>query len=103
MRLGLKLKKNTLCVRIQSISMAETICWIQHKKRIEAELNGHKDGKALYKLMNNAVYGKTMENLRNRTDVRLVTCEQQKRVSEMGMQTKLHVTQNIWEWFSRYT
>ena len=38
--------------------------------RIEAEKNGDKDGKALYKLMNNAAYGKAMENLRNRIDVR---------------------------------
>ena len=30
------------------------------------------DGKALYKLMNNAVYGKVIENLGNRIDVRLV-------------------------------
>ena len=43
------------------------------QKRIEAEKNGGKDGKALYKLMNNSVYGKTMEKLRNRIDVRLVS------------------------------
>ena len=38
-------------------------------KRIEAEKNGGKDEKALYKLMDNAVYGKIIENLRNRIDV----------------------------------
>ena len=41
--------------------MSKTICWIQHKKKIEGEKYGNKDGKALYKLMVNAVYGKTMQ------------------------------------------
>ena len=43
-----------------------------HKKWIEAGENGHKDEKALYKLMNNPAYGKTIENLRNRINVTLV-------------------------------
>ena len=38
-----------------------------HKKRIEGEKNGDKDGKALSK--------KTIENLRNRIDVRLLSNE----------------------------
>ena len=42
---------------------------LTQKKRIDAE----KNGEALYQLMNNTVYGKTMENLRNRIDVKLVS------------------------------
>ena len=43
------------------------------EKRIEAETNGDKNEKALDKLMKNAVYRKTMENLKNRIDARLAS------------------------------
>ena len=52
--------------------MAKTICWFQYTQK-KSRKNGDKDGKELYKLMNNAVYGKTMENLRNRIDAKLVS------------------------------
>ena len=53
--------------------MAEAICWIQYTKTTEAGKNGDKDGKALYKLMNNVVYGKKMKKTINRIDVKLVS------------------------------
>ena len=43
------------------------------QNRIKAGKNGDEDGKALFKLLNNAVYVKTLENLRNRIDVNLVS------------------------------
>ena len=43
------------------------------QKKIEAEINNDRDGKVLYKLMNNAIYRKAMENLRNRISVKLVS------------------------------
>ena len=52
--------------------MVKIIHWIQHTQKNGSIKNRNKDGKALYKLMNNAIYGKTMENLRNRIDGRLV-------------------------------
>ena len=33
---------------------------VTEKERIEVKKNGDTDGKALYKLMNNAVYGETI-------------------------------------------
>ena len=45
---------------------------LRTQKRIEAVKNEDNDEKALYKLMNNSVYGKTMKNLRNRINVKLV-------------------------------
>ena len=43
--------------------------------RIEAQKNEDKEGKALYKLKNNAIYGKAMGNLRNRINIKLVNNE----------------------------
>ena len=42
------------------------------QKVIEAEKNRDKDKKLLYRLMDNAVYGKAVENLKN-TDERLLS------------------------------
>ena len=43
----------------------------------------------------------TMENLRNRINVKLV--KKRKRLFKMYIKTKLYVAQNIWQKFSRDT
>ena len=67
------------------------------QKRIEVEKNGDKYGKALSKFMNYAVYGKTMENLRKKMDVKLVSNE---RDYLNGQLSQVYVMQNIWQWSS---
>ena len=64
------------------------------QKRTDAEKNGDKDGRWLYKLINNTVYEKTMENLRNRIDVKLAN-NKKWELFKVGIQTKLPVKQNI--------
>ena len=64
------------------------------QKRIQVENDNDKDGKALYKLMNNGIQGKTIKNLRNRIDVKLVNNQ---KLFKMYLKTKLYVAQNIWQ------
>ena len=68
LRLGFKLNK-TSRIRIPSITVVKTIYLIQHTKKN----SGYKDGKALYTLMKNAIYCKTMKNLKKRIDLKLVS------------------------------
>ena len=44
-----------------------------YKKRTESEKNGDIDGKVLYNLINNAVYRKAIQNLKNIIDIKLVS------------------------------
>ena len=73
LRLGLKIKKIHRLLKFNQSQWLKQYVELNTQKVTEAEKNGDKDGKALYKLMNNAVYGKTTENLRNRIDVKLVS------------------------------
>ena len=58
--------------------------------------NGDKDGKPLYNLMNNVIYGKTMENLRNRIDLRHIS-NKKDYLKWTSKPSKLYVIQNIWQ------
>ena len=60
--------------------MAKTISWIQHTKKNRSRKKWE-DGKASYELMNNAVYGETMENLKNKIDVKLVSNKKSFKIS----------------------
>ena len=71
LRLGLKLKTIYRILQFNQSQWLKECVEFDTQKRIEAEKNSHKDGKALYKLMKNAVYEKPMENLRKRIDVKL--------------------------------
>ena len=57
----------------------EQSCWMKpyidlnREKRKEATNRGDKAGKKIFKLFNNAVFGKTMENLRKRINLEVVT------------------------------
>ena len=46
---------------------------MQYTKKNRSRKNGDKDTKTLYKLMNDAVYGKTKGKLRKRIDVKTVS------------------------------
>ena len=51
--------------------------------------------KDCFKLMNNAVFGKTMENVRKRRDIKLVTAD--KRINQLVSEPNYHTT----KWFSK--
>ena len=67
------------------------------QKIIEQEESNDKNVKTYCKLMNNAVYGKTMESLRNRINVKLTNNEKDYLYIKMYIKTKLYVAQNIWQ------
>ena len=76
LRLGLKLKKKIHRVLdFNQLQCSKLYVEFNTQKRIEAEKNNGKDGKALCKLMNNAIFRNTMENLRNRINVKPVNNE----------------------------
>ena len=53
--------------------------------------------KDFFKLMNNAVFGKTMENVRKHRDIKLVTTERRRNylVSEPNYHTRKFFTENL--------
>ena len=74
MRLGLKPENGIAYLNLINHNGENQIFNLTQKKE-QKQKNNDKDGKTLYKLMNNAIYRKRMENLRNRINVKLVSNE----------------------------
>ena len=81
--LGMRLKKIHRALRFEQSAWMEPYIRMNTELRKKATSDFEKD---LYKLMNNSVFGKTMENLRKRVNVKLV------RANEEDKQRRLNAS-----------
>ena len=73
--LGLKITKIYKGIKFEETTWLEEYINLNTKMRIEAKQSGNNFEVDFFKLMNNSVFGKTLENIRNRVDIRLITSD----------------------------
>ena len=71
--LGLKITKIHKDIKCEESAWLEEYINLNTKLRIEAKQSRNNFDVDFFKLMNNSVFGKTLENIRNRVDIRLMT------------------------------
>ena len=91
---GLKLKKVHRVVKFRQKAWLKPYIDMNVKLRKETKSEFEKD---FFKLMNNFVFGKTMENVIKHRDIKLVTVEEKriKLVSETNYHTTKHFSDNL--------
>ena len=91
---GLKLKKVHRVIKFQQKAWLKSYIDMNTKLRKEAKNEFEKD---FFKLMNNSVFGKTMENVRNHRDIKLVTTDEKrnKLVSEPNYHTTKRFSESL--------
>ena len=91
---GLKLKKVHRIIEFNQEAWLKTYIDMNTKLRKIAKDDFEKD---FFKLMNNAVFGNTMENVRKHRDIKIVTTDKKrsKLVSEPNYQTINYISENV--------
>ena len=91
---GLKFKKVHRIIEFNQKAWLKPYIDMNTKLRKLAKDDFEKD---LFKLMNNAVFGKTMENIRKHRDIRLVTTDKKrnKLVSELNYHTMNYISKDL--------
>ena len=91
---GLKLTKVHRVIELKQEAWLKPYIDMNTKLRTDAKNDFERD---FFKLMNNSVFGKTMENVRNRRDIKLVTNDERrnKLVSEPNYHTTMQFSENL--------
>ena len=91
---GLKLKEVHRIIRFQQKAWLKPCIDMNTQLRKQAKSEFEKD---FFKLMNNSVIGKTMENVRKHRDIKLVTTEERRNqlVSEPNYHTTKQFSENL--------